>query len=105
MNRVYLSVLAGLLALSGLLGYLVYSGGQEIAELKQTHNRLTEAAERAQARLKSDRKVLVARQAKIAAQALKLKKAEQALSEALAANPAWADTPVPTNIQDALNAQ
>ena len=103
MNRVYLSVLAGLLALSGLLGYLVYSGWQEIAELKQTHNRLTEAAERAQARVKYDRQVLVARQAKIAAQALKLKKAEQALSEALESNKTWSDTDVPPDVQRALS--
>ena len=110
MNRVYLSVLAGLLALSGLLGYLVYSGGQEIAELKQTqdslkeaNNRLSEAAERAQARLKYDRQVLVARQAKIAAQARKLAEQEMALQNALESNKTWSDTDVPPEVQSALS--
>ena len=109
MNRVYLSVLAGLLALSGLLGYLVYSGGQEIAELKQTqdslkeaNNRLTEAAERAQARLKYDRQVLVARQAKIAAQARILDATKTELQNALRANKSWSDTDVPPDVQNAL---
>ena len=102
MNKAMLSVIAVLLALSGLLGYFVYSGGQEIAELKQANNRLTEAAERAQARLKYDRQVLVARQAKIASQTRKLAESEQRLSEALESNKPWSDTDVPPDVQRAL---
>ena len=103
MNKAMLSVIAVLLALSGLLGYFVYSGGQEIAELKQTHNRLTEAAERAQARLKYDRQVLVARQAKIAAQTRILDATKTELQNALRANKSWSDTDVPPDVQDALS--
>lgn len=102
MNRVYLTLCAVLLALILPLGYLVYSGGQELAELKQQNKVLTEAAERAQARLISDRKVLVARQAKIASQARKLAQAQRALSEALQRNKAWSDTDVPPEVQKAL---
>ena len=103
MNKAMLSVIAVLLALSGLLGYFVYSGGQEIAELKQTHNRLTEAAERAKARLKYDRQVLVARQAKIASQTRKLAEQEMALQNALESNKTWSDTDVPPDVQRALS--
>ena len=102
MNRVYLSVLAGLLALSSLLGYLVYSGGQEIAELKQTNKSLVQASERAAERFKYDRKVLVARQAKIASQTRKLAESETALQNALRSNKTWSDTDVPPDVQRAL---
>lgn len=102
MNRVYLSALAGLLALSGLLGYLVYFGGQEIAELKQQNKSLIAASERAAERFKYDRKVLVARQAKIASQTRKLAESETALQNALRSNKTWSDTDVPPDVQRAL---
>ena len=102
MNRVYLTPCAVLLSLILPLGYLVYSGGQEIAELKQTNKSLTEAAERAASRAKLDRQVLVAKQAQVASQALKLAQAQEALSEALQRNKSWSDTDVPDDVQRAL---
>lgn len=99
----YLTAL--LLALVVGLAGTTYGLYQRNSSLGAQNKSLTEAVNRAVEREKQDRKVLVARQAEIASQALKLKKAEQALSEALAANPAWSDALVPTNIQDALNAQ
>ena len=102
MTRVTLALAAMLLSLILTLGYLVYSGAGEIAELKQTNTGLTEAAERAQERLKSDRKVLVARQAQIASQAVLLARSEAALQNALQANKSWSDTNVPTDVQEAL---
>ena len=103
MDRVYLTICAVLLSLILPLGYLVYSGGQEIAELKQSNKSLTVAAERAASRAKLDLKVLVARQTKITAQARKLAQAQEALSEALQRNKAWSDTDVPDDVQKALD--
>ena len=102
MNRVTLALAGMALSLILTLGYLVYSGAGEIAELKQTNNGLTEAAERAAERLKSDRKVLVARQAQIASQAVLLARSEAALQNALQANKSWSDTNVPDEVQKAL---
>lgn len=102
MLRAYIAICAVSLSLILPLGYLVYSGGQEIAELKQSNKVLTEAADRAAERLKSDRKVLVARQAKIASQTRKLAEQEQALSEAIQRNKSWSDTDVPPDVQKAL---
>lgn len=102
MNRVYLTLCAVLLSLILPLGYLVYSGGQEIAELKQTNKSLTEAAERAASRAKLDRQVLVAKQAQVALKQAQLQKAQEALSEALQRNKSWSDTDVPDDVQRAL---
>lgn len=63
---------------------------------------LTEAQNRAIERQKSDRQVLVARQAKIASQARKLAEAQKALSEALQRNESWRDTQVPEEVRNAL---
>jgi hypothetical protein len=49
-----------------------------------------------------DRKVLVARQAKIAAQSRILTQAQQGVVEALQRNKTWSDTDVPTDVQNAL---
>ena len=103
MNRVYLTLCAVLLSLILPLGYLVYSGGQEIAELKQSNKSLTEAAERAASRAKLDRKVLVAKQAQVASKQRELDKAQEALSEALQRNKSWSDTDVPDDVQKALS--
>jgi uncharacterized protein HemX len=91
-----------LAALVLALGGTTYGLWQRQAALAAQNKTLTEAVERAVEREKRDRKVLVARQAEIASQALKLKKTERALSDALSANPAWADAPVPANVQEVL---
>jgi hypothetical protein len=63
---------------------------------------LTEAVKRAVEREKRDRKVLVARQAKIASETRKSEQAQEALSEALQRNKPWSDTDVPDDVQKAL---
>lgn len=75
---------------------------QKNATLTAQNKILTEAQNRAIERQKSDRQVLVARQAKIASQARKLAEAQQALSGALQRNESWRDTQVPEEVQNAL---
>ena len=102
MNRVYLTVIAVLIALLALLGWQLDSAKTEKAALTEQNKTLVEAQNRAIEREKSDRKVLVARQAKIASQARKLAEAQQALSKALQRNKDWSDTDVPDEVQKAL---
>lgn len=101
MNKLTFLLAATVIALGGL-GYGQYERNKVLGAQNKS---LTEAVNRAAERETEYRRILGARSKEIASQALKLKKAERALSETLAASPAWSDAPVPTNIQDALNAQ
>lgn len=102
MTKVYLTILGVLLAIILGLGWFGKAQYDCARDLRTANKSLTEAAEQAQRRAKSDRKVLVARQGEIASQARKLAEAEQALSEALQRNKAWSDTDVPDDVQKAL---
>lgn len=83
-------------------GYLYKGAVERESALRTQLNALTEAQKQAEKRRKSDRKVLVATQAKIASQGRKLALTESALSEALQRNKSWSDTDVPDDIQKAL---
>lgn len=83
-------------------GYGLKSQYDSIHDLRAANEVLTEAAERATARAKQDRQVLVARQAQVASTARKLALTERALQEALQANKSWSDTDVPEDVQRAL---
>lgn len=102
MNKALISLIGLLLAACLGLGYLAYSQTEKVAVLQEANKSLTEAADRAQKRMKADRKVLVARQAKIASQARILAASEAALQEALQRNKTWSDTDVPPDVQEAL---
>lgn len=98
--------IAGLVLILAMLlagaGYGLKTQYDSIHDLRTANEVLTEAAERATARAKQDRKVLVARQAQVASTARKLAQAERALQEALQANKPWSDTDVPEDVQRAL---
>jgi uncharacterized protein HemX len=102
MNRLLLSVVVALVLALGLSGYGLYYQTQRVAVLADQNKSLVAAAKQAAEREKSTRKVLVARQAKIASQARILAKQKQALSEALSNNKAWADQSVPVEVQEVL---
>lgn len=102
MNRVYLTIISTLFALLVLLGWQLDGAKADKAVLAEQNKTLTEAQNRAVEREKSDRKVLVARQAKIAAKQRELSEAQKALSEALQRNKDWSDTHVPDEVQKAL---
>lgn len=102
MNRVYLSVIGVLVAMSLALAYWLDEGRAALAHQETVTKALTEALVRAQEREKYDRKVLVARQAKSASQARKSAQAQQALTEVLQRNLSWSDTHVPDDIQNRL---
>lgn len=102
MNRILLCVLAVLLALALGLGWWGKHQYDTASRLRIENSALVEAADRAVKAAKRDRQVLVARQAEIAVQARKLALAQASLAEALKSNRAWADQPVPTDIQKAL---
>lgn len=84
------------------VGWVAKSQYDNAAYLKTENKALLDEQKRAIEREDRDRKVLVARQAKIVSQARKLAQAEQALSEALQRNKAWSDTDVPDDVQKAL---
>jgi hypothetical protein len=92
-------ILALLLAGAGLS---IKSQYDSIRDLRIENKSLTEVVNRAIERSKQDRKVLVARENKIALQAQNLAVTQRALSEALQANKAWSDTYVPDDVQKAL---
>jgi hypothetical protein len=102
MTKVYLSVIGVLVSALLLGGWVLSTRIDELAVLKVQNKSLTEASERAAERAKSDRKVLVARQASIAASARKLAQENQGLQNALRSNKTWSDTDVPTDVQNAL---
>lgn len=83
-------------------GYLYKGAVERESALRTQLNTLSEAQKQAEKRRKSDRKVLVATQAKIALQGRKLAQTEAALSEALQRNKSWSDTDVPDDVQKAL---
>ena len=101
-NRAALISIAVLLALCAALSYFVYAGAVSKGKLEQSNKVLTEASKRAAERLIADRKVLVARQAALTAQALILAQQESELLNALRRNKTWSDTDVPTEVQKAL---
>lgn len=84
-------------------GYLYKNAVVRESALRAQLDALTEGQKQAEKRRKSDRKVLVATQAKIAVQGRKLARAEAALSEALQRNKSWSDTDVPDDVQKALH--
>lgn len=102
MNRLLLW-LTGILLVSTLgLGWVAKTEYDAVRYLRIENKAFSEALERATVREDRDRKVLVARQAKLASTARKLAEAQQALSEALQRNPDWSNTNVPTDVQEAL---
>ena len=104
LNKPYLTVIAVLLALCAALSYFVYAGAVSNGKLEQSNKVLTDASKRAAERLVADRKVLVARQAALTAQARSLQRDKLALQEALNKNREWANQPVPKEVQEALDA-
>lgn len=102
MNKVYLSVIATLVAVLLGVGYLWQQSIDEVAYLKIENKSFSEALERAGRREKRDSDILVAREAENALQARKLAQAQGALSKALQRNKAWSDTDVPPDVQSAL---
>lgn len=99
-------VLIGLLLAFGLsttsLGYLYRRQSAALGAVVAERDGLSKALSRAVERGERDRRVLVAREAKIASEAHKLAQAQEALSQALQRNNAWSDTDVPTEAQQAL---
>lgn len=102
MTKALAAALAALTLVAALLGFGLWVAVAKNADLTHQVNVLTEAQERALARAKADRATLVARQAKIASQARLLQGQKVELDKALTNNRAWADTPVPTSVQEAL---
>ena len=102
MTKLFAWIILVLILISGILGYFAYSQTGRVAVLKEANKSLTEAADRAQERMKADRQVLVARQKKIASQARILTASEEALQNALQRNKSWSDTDVPSDVQKAL---
>ena len=107
--RATLALLVGVvLAISGL-GYL-YSRSLTHIGVLETHlaaqtartERSDKALKRAQERFKSERQVLVARQAQNASEARKFDMAQEALQTALQAEKEWNDTEVPPAVREAL---
>lgn len=95
-------VLSGLLALTGWQAKVQYSKASalrtEITTISQARDDAVKALNQAVEREKSDRQLLVARQAQIASQARKLKDVQNRLSAALERNKAWSDADVPPDI-------
>lgn len=94
-----------IVVLSALLlacGWGLWSQVHTNAELSARLDGAEEALSRAVEQREQDRKVLVARAQKIAANAQELAKSQEALSRALQANLDWSNTNVPTDVQKAL---
>lgn len=102
MTKVYLTIMGLLIAALLGLGWFGKTQYDSARGLQTENKALVDAAEQAQRRAKADRKVLIARQAEIASKQRELAEAQQALSEALTKNRAWADEPVPNEVQEAL---
>ena len=86
-----------------VLGSYARSAWVEGQYLKTENKALVDAQKRAVEREDRDRKVLVARQAKIALQARVLAQTRSALETALQRNKSWSDTDVPDDVQKALD--
>lgn len=102
MTKLLFTLVLALSAMCLALGWAVDHQYSQAKALRAENQTLTEAANRAQEAAKRDRRISVARQAKIASQARKLAQAQEALSEALQRNKAWSDTDVPDEVQKAL---
>ncbi len=102
LNRVMLALTLALLGALWYVGHLYLSQRDGLTTKTATLEGLTEAQNQAQERSKSDRQVLVARQARIASEARKLAQENEGLRAALQRNKSWSDTDVPPEVQDAL---
>lgn len=102
MNKALAIAVAILLAALLSVSWVAKTEYDAAAYLKTENKALMDEQKRAIQREDRDRKVLVARQAKIALQTRKLAQTEQALSEALTKNQDWALQPVPNEVQEAL---
>lgn len=101
-TKLLAALVVALLVVVIVLGSYARSAWVEGQYLKTENRALIDEQKRAVEREDRDRKVLVARQAKIASQARKLAQAQQSLSEALQRNKDWSDTDVPDDVQKAL---
>jgi hypothetical protein len=103
-KTVALGLLVGAVILSVILAGASWTGAlKDNARLKLQLAQAEEGLKRAQAARKRDQAVLVALQKENAATARKTASARGSLRAAAAASaPAWANTPVPKEIQDAL---
>ena len=90
------------LSLAGL-GYLYTGALQRETTIRTQLEEATEAHNRALARSNSDRKVLIAREARKASEARKLARENQTLLNALRRNETWGNTNVPPDVQEALH--
>jgi ABC-type transporter MlaC component len=80
----------------------IVSWHSQLSILKTENTQMSEALKRAQAARKRDEDVLARAAEKNAATARKKALAGASVASAVAANPDWASTPVPKEIQDAL---
>lgn len=103
MTKVYLTIMGLLIAALLGLGWFGKTQYDSASELRTENKTLVDAAEQAQRRAKADRKVLVARQAKIASKQRELAEAHEALQNSLQRNKSWSDTDVPLDVQKALS--
>jgi hypothetical protein len=102
MTRALIITIGVLMAIASLLAYGLNRSYREQAQLEVVAKSLTEALERSTAASVRDRKVLVARQASVAAERLLRAEAQEALQQALQADKPWSDTDVPPDVQNAL---
>lgn len=103
MSRYLMAVIAALsIALAGAGWLLKRAYTANGAQTVQIHS-LQEAQERAAKAAKRDRALLAQRGREIAAYAAAAASARASLSDSLQRNPAWADQPVPQEVQDALS--
>lgn len=96
------SLIIALIVALGLSGYGLYVSIGKVAAQKIELSQKNDALERAARRVKSDRKVLVAREAVIASTARKLAAESRKLQDALQRNNDWSNTSVPADVQEAL---
>lgn len=103
LTKLLAALVVVLLVVAIVLGSYARSAWVEGQYLKTENKALVDEQKRAIEREDRDRKVLVARQAKIASKQRELDKAQEALSEALQRNKSWSDTDVPDDVQKALD--
>lgn len=90
-----------LLALAGT-GYALKRAIGEVAVANEAVHAANVALERASKAAKADRALVTRTQAQKAATAREMARLRLNLEAALAANRAWADAPIPQEVQDAL---
>lgn len=99
MKYLIIALLVALSACGWGLWVQIHTNAELSAKLEGTEEALSRLSEQRE----KDRKVLVARAAKIASQGRDLAKTQEALSQALQANLDWSNTNVPTDVQKALS--